>query len=413
MAQSPVINYAAVTGNLKTIFAGYENALPKEYVLMREFKFDNGAKVGDEYQYGVELTRPQGFTTAAYGVFPELNAPVARQVPKAKLQPYQMYLRERITYDVLSRAQGSAQAAKAELGATVESMRDSMIFRQETLGFYGQSGLGLIGTITGNTVVLTSVSWAEGMWAGNENMPLSVRSADGTSYVKDVTISSVDAPNLTLALNAGDTSGLSVGQSLWFQGGSPTTEMVGIKAILANTGSLYNIDASVYGLWKGNTQALTGGADLTFKSVVQLDAQIRSRGGMGDQLGFCNPDVFTTLINTIEAARTFSGDSQYSNREIDRGTQQLRFFSPVGRTTIQAHPLVKRGDYFSLREGKWLRAGACDPTFEIPGSEGKVLYDLQDYPGKELRAMANNTWFTPRPAASGVITGITFGGTTS
>jgi hypothetical protein len=24
--------------------------------------------------------------------------------------------------------------------------------------------------------------------------------------------------------------------------------------------------------------------------------------------------------------------------------------------------------------------------------------------------MANNTWFTPRPAASGMITGITFGG---
>ena len=42
---------------------------------------------------------------------------------------------------------------------------------------------------------------------------------------------------------------------------------------------------------------------------------------------------------------------------------------------------------------------------------GKVLFDLQDYPGKELRMMADNTWFTPRPAASGMITNITFGGT--
>ena len=57
-------------------YAGYENAVPEEALLMREYAFDSGHKVGDEYQYGVELTRPQGFTTAASGVLPSPTRPL-------------------------------------------------------------------------------------------------------------------------------------------------------------------------------------------------------------------------------------------------------------------------------------------------------------------------------------------------
>src|SRR5258706_12643167 len=126
---------------------------------MREFPCDSRNMVGDEYQHGVELARPQGFTTAAYGVFPSLNVPVPRTALKARLQPYQMYLRERVTYDILSRAQSSKQAARNELGATIESMRDAQIFRQETLGFYGQSGFAAVGTVTWDACSFTSATW--------------------------------------------------------------------------------------------------------------------------------------------------------------------------------------------------------------------------------------------------------------
>lgn len=411
MAQSSVVNFDQIKGNLKDVFAGYENAIPKEYLLMREFKFEEGSKLGDEWQYGVELTRPHGFTTAASGVMPELNAPVARNAPKAKLQPYQMYLRERITYDVLTRAQESKQAARQEIGATIESMRDSAIFRQEVLGLYGQTGLGILGTVGTDAASVTSVSWAAGMWAGNEGMPIDVRSSDGLTYVKTVTLKLPDFDNLTLTFNSGDGAGLVAGQTLWFQGGSTTTEMVGITKIITNTGLMYNISAADYGLWRGLVTTLGGSEDLGFKRAVQLDAGIRQRGGAGDQMGLVNPDVFTTLINTVEGARDFSGPSQYSPTNVDRGTQKLTYFSPVGKTEIYPHPLVKRGDFFSLRKDKLMRAGACDPTFNIPGSDGKIFFDLQDYPAKELRLMANNTWFSSRPASLGMIRNISFGGT--
>lgn len=411
MAQSAIVNFDAAVGNLKTVYAGYENVLPKEYILMKEFSFDEGNKVGDEYQYGVELTRPHGFTTGAPGSFPLLNQPIARQVPKAKLKPYQHYLRERVTYETLALAATSEQAAKAELGATVQSMRESMLFRQEVLALYGQQSIGTFGTVTAasNAASITSATWAEGIWAGNENMVLSVRTAAGV-FVKDVTINFVDTDNLTLTFNAGDLVGVSATDQVWFQGGSTTTELVGIKTFLLNTGLLYNINAAEYSLWKGNRTAAAANTDLGFKLATQLDARIRSRGGMGEQMGICNPDTFTTLISSIEAQRDFGGTGQYDNMEIDRGTRKLRFYSPVGVTEIQAHPFCMRGDYFSLRKGKWLRAGATDPTFNIPSEGGKVLFDLQDYPGKEMRCMADNTWFTPKPAASGVITGLTFGG---
>lgn len=407
MAQQPQVDYNAVTGNLKTVMGGYENAIPKEYILMREFGFESGAKVGDEYQYGVELTRPHGHTTAASGVFPELNAPVARQVPKAKLQPYQHYLRERVTYDILSRCAESSQAAKAELGATIESMRESMMFRQEVYAIYGQLGLASIGTVTGDVLTFAAGEWASGMWAGNEGMPITIRTSAGV-YVKDATILSVDDAARTLTLNPGDGTGVSATHKVWFQGGSSTSEPVGMLKIIQNTGTLYNISASTYGLWKGNAITADASTDLGFKLAMTLDAAIRSRGGMGDQLGLVNPKTWNVLVGSIESARDFA---DYKNTEIDRGTRQLRYFSPTGVTTIMCHPILKPADYLSVRKGKWFRAGATDPTFEIPGGEGKVLYDLQDYPGKELRAMANNTWFTPRPAASGAITGLTPGGT--
>lgn len=413
MPSTPQFDIAAAEGNVKDVYAGYENAIPQEDILMREFSLDSGHKVGDKYQYGVELTRPQGHTTAANGVFPALNQPVARQIPKAELTPYQHYLRDRVTYEVLARCAESKQAAKVEIGATIEAMQESMMFRQEVFGFYGQQGLAVIGTVTTATekITITLASWASGMWAGNENMVLTVRDSSG-NFKKDVTVTAIDDTNRDLTLNTGGTTGLAATDVLWFQGGSSTSEPVGLKTIIKNTGSLYNIDAALYGLWKSNVLTLGGTEDLGFKRVIQLDAMIRNRGGMGEQLGFISTNVYTTLINSVEAARNFGG-AQYKTAEIDRGTQQLRFHSPSGSTTIKAHPIVKNGDFFSLRKNKIWRAGATDPTSTIPGKGGKVLFDLQDYPGMELRMMADNTWFCPRPAALGLVENIAFGGTVS
>lgn len=410
---SPQVDINQVNGNLKPIFAGYEHALPEEAVFMREFQFDSGHKVGDEYQYGVELTRPQGFTTAASGVLPVLNAPVARFVGKAKLQPYQGYLRERVTYDVLSRCQDSEQAAKSELGATIESMRESQMFREEVLALYGQMGLAIVGTVTGDNLVITSESWAAGIWAGAEGMPIDIRATGNGALNKTAVIQSIDFDNITLTLTTGGGTGVNVGDVIWFQGASSTSEKVGIQKIIDNTTVLYNIDAAVYALWKGVSKTAPTGGDLTFRQAILLDAAIRSRGGAGEQMGVCNPDTFTTTVNSIEGARTFSGPDQYKPTEIVRGTMELCFYSPIGKTTIKPFPLCKRGDYFSLRKNKWKRAGATDPTFQIPGSEGNLSQELQDYPARELRAMVNNTWFSPRPAASGHLSGITFGGTTT
>ena len=45
MAQSANVDFNSVQGNLKTVFAGYENAVPQESILMREFGFESGSKV--------------------------------------------------------------------------------------------------------------------------------------------------------------------------------------------------------------------------------------------------------------------------------------------------------------------------------------------------------------------------------
>jgi len=403
----PVVTNTNTQGELKTVFGGYENAIPEEYLVMREVSsFDSSNRVGDEYQHGVQLTRPNGFTSAAPGILPNLNAPVSRQVPKAKLQGYQVYLRERVAYDKIARAMSSGQAAVTELGSTLEAMQEAMMFRCEAYSIYGQSGLATIGTVTGDVLTINSAEWAAGMWAGNEGMRIDIRTVAG-AYRKTVSIDSMDLDALTLTLASGDGAGIIATDVIWFEGGSTTTEPVGIKRVLQNTTTLYNIDAADYQLWKGINQAISG--TLTFQQAVLLDARVRSRGGPGEQIGMVNPDVFTNLISTVEAARTFSGPSQYSPVSIERGTMELTFYSPVGKTTIKPHPMVKRGDYFSLRKGKWKRVGATDPTFKLYGVNGDKeisLTSLQDVPAVELRCMADFTMFTPRPAANAIGTGI-------
>src|SRR5581483_4286645 len=122
---------------------------------------------------------------------------------------------------------------------------------------------------TSTVVTLTAASWATGIWAGMENCPLNFFKQSDSSLVSSgtdavFTISSIDVDNRKLTLTGSaagiaalDTAILAGACDIFFDtartDATTFNEMVGINKIITNTGTLFNISASTYNLWKGNT----------------------------------------------------------------------------------------------------------------------------------------------------------------
>lgn len=393
----------SLNGQFKTVYGDYEEMVPENAYLMKEVGFSSAERIGENYVHGVELTRSHGWTMAVSTATPNLNAPVSRESKKATVDGYQSIMRSRISYVAANRAKQGQAAFVTETQATVEELRTSHLERLEVLALYGQVGLGTVSSVATDTVTLTQGSFAEGIWAGAENMKIDVYASNLTTFRGTKQIQSVDFDNRALTLNTGEGSGISANDVIFYQGGSTTTEYAGIQKITSNTGTLFGISAVTYNLWKSPTSTLWS-VPLTLKDILAIDGRSRARGGKGDKVVLVHHSTFVDLVNDIEAARTFGGD-QYKSNMVERGTQSLKLFSPTGVMTIIVHDCVKRGDAFGLNLSKWKRIGSTDPTFKFNGQD-QYFFDLENVGALEIRSFADNAWFCTRPATAWYITGI-------
>jgi len=394
----------SLNGNFKKVYGEYEKAAPENVYLMKEVGFSSAERIGEKYVHGVELTRSHGWTMAVSTATPDLNAPVSRESKLAQVDGYQSIMRARISYIAANRAKAGGAAFLTETQATVEELRSSHMERLEVLSLYGQVGLGTVSSVSTDTVTLTDGSFAEGIWAGAENMRVDVYASNLTTFRGTKQIQSVDFDSKSLTLNSGEGANLSANDVFFYQGGSSTTEYAGIQKIVSNSGTLFDISAATYALWRAPTTTLLS-VPLTLKDILAIDGRSRARGGKGDKTVLVHHSTFVDLVNDIEAARTF-GDNQYKSNMVERGTQSLKLFSPSGVMTIMVHDCVKRGDCFGLNLEKWKRIGSADPTFKYNGTGDQYFFDLENVAALEIRSFADNAWFCKRPATAWYITGI-------
>jgi hypothetical protein len=115
-------------------------------------------------------------------------------------------------------------------------------------------------------------------------------------------------------------------------------QMTGIKGILANTGSLFNIVASDYSLWQANSYA-AGSSQLTFGKMQNAISLAVSRGLDSETMTLVSPPTFANLINEQAGARIF--DSSYNSKEAINGMEAITFYGPNGKNEIYCHPFVK------------------------------------------------------------------------
>lgn len=324
-------------------------------------------------------------------------------IKDATVQGSQMMLRSRLGIAAASRASsGEPKAFENATKFLVRNMLRSMARRLEVGMFYGQSGIGEVGALPGgNDITILTAEWAPGIWAGSEQMKIDIYDATSTTLRGTAQVTSVDMDSKTITVDA-IPAGSVITDKIYFKG-AQGNEAVGIHGILTNTGTLFNISAANYTLWKGNELAI-GGNPLSFARVQDAIARAVEKGLDSDVCVMVNPRTWSDLLTEQTALRQY--DSSYKVGVAEAGHQEITFYGQNGKVEIVPSIYVKEGFAYVLCIDEMLRIGSSDITFRRPDQGDTFFRELENAAGYELRAYSDQALFCYAPGKNTLISGI-------
>lgn len=389
---------------------GAIKALPNFAKLQQEVPFSQRERLGDMYVVPVVLQFEHGFSYGAHGDGAyTLNAAVAGKILQAQIRGSMIVLRSQLSYeDIFKAAEAGPAAFESATSLVVENMQRSFAKRQELSFWYGTTSLGKVSTNSSGTLTLTDATWAPGMWSGMKDCILEAfdsLSATATQDNGDLTISSVSMADKQVVVT-GTSTNVDSNSYLWFKGARTATahkECSGIDAIMTNTGTLFNISASSYELWKSNSVAVSG----PFSMLAALNGVSAAQNmGLDDDATLYVPTKRWNSLNSDQAALRRYG--AYTAKA-ENGSEDIVYHSVNGKIAVVAHPFIKEGEAFLIVNPKKqvLRVGASDITFRRPGMQTQIFRELVDNAGVELRAFSDQAVMIKLPAQCTKFTGIT------
>lgn len=339
-------------------------------------------------------------TDDAFSLLP----PVSAATKDAQIRGCPAVLRGVIGYTAAQRSQGSQAAFEDATKYVIKNMIDSMSKKLEIEILYGQMGYGVVNASTSGSTsfVVKLAEWAPGIWAGAENMPIEIRSSDGNTVRGENVVKAVDMDTRTITMESAMT--LTADDVIWHKG-AYGKEFAGIHKILSQTsGTLFNVDISKYGIFRGNTYSASSAALSQAKLSLALTRAVE-KGLDGKVLALVNPKAWTNMMTDQAALRHF--DSSYSKDKATNGFSKLEFHSLNGGL-IEVRPsiYVKEGYAFLLDMDSWLRVGSTELSFRMPGAGDQYVLHRPDSAGYETRLFTDQAVFTHRPGTSVLITGI-------
>jgi hypothetical protein len=415
-------NFSSFEGALKKRYVGTtESLVPSFAILQKKFKFDSANKVGDRYEVHVRTANPHGVTAAggnSLGTAFSLQAARAGQTKPAYVKPFEMVLREQVSYGLIAQAGSTETAYAPAMDEVVRAMVQTARFYQEMSLLYGGRNIGKIESQSGSSTtrawVIAKEFWADGLWSQMQGAALDVYNDANDGGTKQnsialVAVTSVDASTRTVNVSGNATDLTAIDSAI--SGGAYLKPVgfegmwgLGVSRILRHTsGTLFDIDPASHGLWKAHQYSGASGGKLTFSHVLNAASGIVGNGGMCDITLLVSHWTFTDLsTDSIEFKRTAEADGM----AFKAGAKRIELEGPQGTITIERHPMVMAGEALGICEEQWVRVGATDLTWSLPGLGDKFLHNLQDTAGVELRNYQNITGFCHQPAKNFVITGL-------
>lgn len=395
-----------LTGLFKEVYAKkLENLVPDGVKLLNRIPFASASQqTGNLYHQPVVLGLEHGVTFASSleDAF-ALNDAIPGQIKDAQVQGNALVLRSAMGYKAASASSTSAKAFEQATKFLVGNMLRSVTKKLEIEMLYGQVGYGTVDSTSGAGDVIidiTAAEWAPGIWAGGEKMPVEVRSADGATSRGTGSITAVDFENRRITIDTALTSPVQ-GDVIWHKG-AYGKEFAGLHKILTNTGVLFNINATDYSLFKGNSYPAAG--PLSFKVVQKAITKAVEKGLEGDVTVMVNPDSWADLNEDQAALRMI--DSSYSESKSKNGSREIEFFGQNGKIEVVPSIYVKRGYAYVLCLEDMVRIGSSDVTFKTPGKDGEIFLQLANNAGYEIRLYCDQALFCASPAKNVLITGV-------
>lgn len=387
--------YSTVNSWIKDIYADQiQNLIPEGVRLLKMVKFLQGEKeLGDSYIQPVALTHEFGFSVGS-GAF-TLQNHIAATYGEAQVQGKNMLLRTAVAYDAMARASNSKKAFMKWSEQVIGNMTSSFTKRLEILHFYGgsSSGIGTVSAIASHVITMTTASWASGIWAGSEGMKLESRTPGGVAHDSGLVVSTVDLVARTVTVT-GDSA--TVATDVLFFDQFYGSELNGLDVLTTNTGTLYNISATTYALWKGNSYSASS-AKLTFKKIQAAVALAVSKGLDEKVTVFCSPQTYADLNTDLSALRKM--DSSYSSKKGESGYEAITFYGVNGEIEIVPTIYCKEGEAFCVPLSKLKRLGSTDVTMRMPGQDqDQFVLQLPSNAGYEMRLFYDGNLFCERPA---------------
>jgi hypothetical protein len=408
---------STMLGNFKNIYKGpFVDKLPAASKLMREMPMGDAQVVGDYLAVPVELQHEHGITYAAPRTGPTtLLASNSAQSEQALVEGYQIFGRARVDYEAMAKA--SSAGEKAFMAATrliVKRLTKAGGKRAEMAILHGRRGWGTLSAVSGagttRTWTITDATWVAAAWAGSRNMTLDVFAADYTgSKVNSnaaVTITGVDFSNRQLSVsgNATDLTAITAGMHLFPETASPTNEMPGIDyTIRFQSGTLWNISATTYELWRGNVVSSAGAPG--FGQVIAGVERSAELGLEDETVAIVAPKYFTRLTEDFASLQKF--DYSYTAKKGDQGIEEITFHGQTGITRIMPHLYQKPGQVHIIAMSEWRRVGAADLDFKYPNNSDP-FFPVENVGAHELRIYGSFAPFCEAPSHQTVLDGVTY-----
>lgn len=415
------ITVAEASGMFKKVYDRQVRDLrPVAAILQRNIPFNEQQKVGESYNVSVVLRPPNGFTYAgASGSVVPLKQPRNMVIKQVSLSPFELDLREQISWAALSRATGEGPGAfKNLLGEVVSGMQTAASHRVEASMLHGQRGYGTVESITDlggqlMDVVITAATWAPGMWTviGEGSTWDSFTGTTKNNGSGPLILQKVTNSTRTLRFSFTGTAGSEVAAAdkLFPEGaydGTTHADMPGLLTQISNTtGTSLGLSAATYGNWAGNTYAVGGAFGLG--ALEDAVSQLRDRGSANGLTAYLSNRAYGQI--SLEVAQMRTIDSSYSSEKAKIGQKAISYVSQdVGEIKLVSHPFMMQGEVMLLPDEDVERIGSSDVTFEMPNRKGEFFRLVENYNAVEIDNFSDQAVIVKRPSYAMLMTGVTY-----
>ena len=424
------VDFSSLTGVFKEAYGSkIADNIPDSNIITRLTQFQKGEKLlGNLYHVPVKVQANVGATYNADGSAFTILPAIPMVTKDAQIRGSEILIPGPIAYATITRSAGKNSFGRA-MDIMIDDLRKSIRKRVELSLLWGGgvvstaipagASLGLTNatsvtatSATVTTIVMKLSDWAPGIWSGLTGAQVNfyvVSSGALVSSAADAifTITSITVSTRTIAFTGTSTgatalvSAAAADLAVYFRG-AIGVEMIGLRGIINNTGTLFNVDGATYEQWQGNTYA-AGSAQLTFEKVQDAVAALAGRGLEEDVTVFVACTTYAKLNSELAGARVL--DSSYDKKTGKNGVEMIEFFGSNGKIAIVAHPYMKESFAMILPTDHCYRIGSTEPTFQpVPGANS--VFHQTSNAGVEVRVYTDQAVFVDAPSWCSLVTGI-------